>query len=88
MFPTKCNYPNRWTSSKLCNFCFRLDTDDHLLDCCGYVDIHHGKVTPEVFWSVDCDDIDKLRSGARTIMEIFDRLVTINEDRDINGKAS
>ena len=88
MFPTKCNYPNRWSSSKLCNFCCRLDTDDHLLDCCGYMDIHHGKVTPEVFWSVDCDDLDKLRSGARTIMEIFDRLVTINEDRDINGKAS
>ena len=52
------------------------------------MDIHHGKVTPDVFWTVDGDDMDNLRSGARTLMEIYDRLIAINEDKDINGHVS
>ena len=88
MFPTKCNFPDRWSNSKLCNFCCSIDTDEHLLDCCGYMDIHQGKVNPEVFWSIDGNNTDNLRFGAGVLMEIYDRLLAINEDRDINGPVS
>ena len=86
MFPTKCNFPNRWSSSKLCNFCCRLDTDEHLLNCCGYMDITHGKVNPEMFWTVK-DEVDDLRFGAQILKKIYDRLLVINEDKDLNDHS-
>ena len=82
MFPTKCNFPDRWSPSKLCNFCCSLDTDEHLLECCGYIDLHQRKLNPEMFWIVD--DVDNLRYGAKVLMEIYDRLMITNEDTDLN----
>ena len=84
MFPTKCNFPERWSSSKLCNFCCRLGTDKNLLNCCGYMDITHGKVNPDIFWSVNKDEVDDLRFGAQILKEIYDRLLVTNEDKDLN----
>ena len=87
MFPTKCNFPNRWSTSKLCNFCCSLDTDEHLLDCCGYIDLNQGKVNPEMFWRLD-GDMDNLRVGAQVLLEIYDRLMITNEDKDLNDRGS
>ena len=87
MFPTKCNFPDRWSSSKLCNFCCRLDTDEHLLGCCGYVDIHQNRLNNKLFVQVD-GDVEELRFGARILLEIYDRLIVINEDNNINSHAS
>ena len=85
MFPTKCNFPGRWSRSRLCNFCCRLDTDEHLLGCCGYMDIHEYRVQPEVFLQVD-SDIDDLRFCAQILLKIYERLLVINEDKDLNSQ--
>ena len=85
MFPTKCNFPNHWSKSKLCNFCCQLDTDEHLLKCCGYMDIHQYRVRAEMFIRVD-SDVDDLRLGAQILLQIYDRLLVINNE--INNQDS
>ena len=87
MFPTKCNFPNRWSVSKLCGFCLRLDTDEHLFHCCGYMDIHQNKLDHKIFWSVD-SDMEELQVGAQILLKIHERLLVINEDGDINSGDS
>ena len=87
MFPTKCNFPNRWSKSKLCGFCLRLDTDEHLLNCCGYMDIHQNKLNNRIFWLVD-GDIAGLQVGAQILLKIHERLLVVNEDADINSGDS
>ena len=86
MFPTKCNFPNRWSKSKLCGFCLRLDTDEHLLNCCGYMDIHQNKLNNRMFWLVD-SDIEGLKVGAQILLKIHERLLVVNEDADITGES-
>ena len=85
MFPTKCNFPNRWSRSKLYNFCCQLDTDQHLLNCCGYMDIHEYRVHYGVFLRVD-SDVNDLRLGAQILLKIYDRLLLINNE--INNQDS
>ena len=85
MFPPKCNFPNRWSSSKLCEFCLRLDTDEHLLKCCGYMDLHQNKLNNQMFWTnVNDKDMEELRSGARILQKIHERLLVINEERNVH----
>ena len=83
MFPSKCNFPDRWSSSKLCNFCCTLDTDEHLLQCCGYMDIHQYQLNHKMFMVAD-GDWNELKAGAQMLMEIYERLLVINEDGDVN----
>ena len=87
MFPTKCNFPNRWSSSKLCDFCLGLDTDEHLLQCCGYMDLHQNKLNNQMFWA-DVIDMEELRSGARILQKIHERLLVINEERKAGSNDS
>ena len=84
MFPTKCNFPNRWSKSKLCGFCLQLDTDEHLLNCCGYVDIHQNNLDHQTFWSVD-NDLEELHVGAQILLKIHERLLVVNEDGDVTN---
>ena len=39
MFPTRVNFPERWSSELKCIFCSCMDTDEHLFSCLGYLDI-------------------------------------------------
>ena len=87
MFPTKCNFPNRWSKSKLCGFCLSLDTDEHLLNCCGYADIHQNNLDHKIFWLVD-NDLEKLCVGAQILLKIHERLLVVNDDGDVNSSAS
>ena len=49
MFPTKSNFPNRWSSSILCTFCCNIDTDEHLFQWCGYMDTHKHEISYRMF---------------------------------------
>ena len=84
MFPTKCNYPDRWSTSKLCIFCCMVDTDEHLLNCCGFMDIHQYRINSRLFMNVD-GDMNELSAGAKILLKIHERLLLINEDKDINS---
>ena len=53
MFPTKANFPGRWSSSNLCPYCCEVETDEHLFGCCGYMDIHQGEIDYKLLkWTV------------------------------------
>ena len=39
MFPTRVNYPDRWSTSLNCTYCSLRDTDEHLFSCWGYLDL-------------------------------------------------
>ena len=67
-------------------FCLRLDTDEHLLNCCGYMDIHQNKLDNRMFWLVD-SDIEGLKVGAQILLKIHERLLVVNEDADISGES-
>ena len=54
MFPTKVNFPNRWTSSLLCTYCCSSDTDEHIFRCCGYEDLCDDSVKCEIFFKLEC----------------------------------
>ena len=82
MFPSKCNFPGRWSQSKLCTFCCDIETDEHLFNCCGYMDLHKYEVKHEWFLSLD-GDMQKLSSGAKILIKIYERLLQINEDVDV-----
>ena len=82
MFPTKCNFPERWSMSKLCTFCCQLETDEHVLNCCGYMDLHQNNIQAEIFMRTDVD-MDELSSCARVLMKIYDRLLAINGDEEV-----
>ena len=86
MFPTKCNFPNRWSTSKLCVFCCKPDTDEHLFRCCGYMDIHKFDLQLDMFIELD-SEIDRLSYGAKILLEIYDRLLLTNEDKDVNRQG-
>ena len=85
MFPTKCNFPGRWSKSNLCTFCLKKETDEHLFSCPGYRDIHLNKWTHELFMKLD-SDINVLSDGAKILLAMYERLVEINEDEDVNVK--
>ena len=83
MFPTKCNFPNRWSTSKLCTFCCDKDTDEHLFKCCGYMDIHQYQISHKTFMCLDTK-LESLSDGAKILLRIHERLICINEDGDLN----
>ena len=83
MFPTKWNFPSRWSTSKLCVFCCQPDTDEHLFSCCGYLDIHKFEVRHDMFMKLDIE-MDKLSDGAKILLRIYERLLLTNEDKDVN----
>ena len=84
MFPTKTNFPKRWSVSSLCTFCCKVETDERLFHCCGYVDIHKGGTDYQTFIKLDCD-MEKLSHEAKILLQIHERLLRINEDSTLNG---
>ena len=84
MFPTRTNFPQRWSSSNLYVFCCGLDTDEHLFQCCGYMDLHEEMVDYNMFIKLSCD-MDTLSVGAKILIRLHDRLLCANKDSDING---
>ena len=84
MFPTKENFPNRWSASRMCIYCCQRDTDEHLFGCCGYQDIIcQENVTFELFFKVDCD-MERLSMGANTSFKMHSRLLSTQEDKELN----
>ena len=81
MLPTKVNFPSRWSTSLLCNFCCKKETDEHLFWCCGYIDLHKGELDHGTFMKLDCT-MNELSQAARTLIKIHDRLLQSNEGLD------
>ena len=86
MFPTKTNFPNRWSVSSLCTFCCEVETDEHLFHCCGYEDIHKGESDYKTFFQLDCG-MEKLSHEAKVLLQIHERLLRTNEDSMLNGSG-
>ena len=84
MFPTKANFPGRWSQSDVCPFCCGIETDEHLFKCCGYMDLHEGQIEYRDFITLDCS-MEKLGNSARRLMKIYDRLNMVNEDKLLNS---
>ena len=83
MFPTRVNFPQRWSKDRKCIFCRKLDTDEHLFLCWGYRDFVEGEsVRYEMFYKLDAD-ADELGRGARVLQKIYDRLIMVQEDKDM-----
>ena len=78
MWPTKENYHGRWKGSE-CNVCGMVDSDEHILACPGYEDIMGNvKFDFDVFWDEKVlDDPGKLKSLARIVMELVERMKDI-----------
>jgi hypothetical protein len=78
MWPTKSNFPGRWTGS-LCNICDREDTDEHIFSCPGYSDIlaenqFHYKM---LFDDHVLDDMLQLKQMAEVIVLLVQRMEQI-----------
>ena len=88
MFPTRVNFPERWTSDLKCVYCCCLDTDEHLFTCWGYVDITEGcNIDPSVFYGLEAT-MDVLSRGAQVLEKIHDRLLLAQNDSDLCGKKN
>ena len=85
MFPTRTNFPNRWSSSGACVYCCKLDTDEHLFKCCGYEDCYEESINYEVFLKLDCS-CDELSDAAKVLLKIYERMKMVQEDGDVNVK--
>ena len=87
MFPTKENFPKRWSDSSLCAFCCEVETDRHLFSCSGYLDLHECKLDYQTFIRLNCG-MEELSLGAKVLLQIHDRLLRTNEDSSLNGRES
>ena len=85
MFPTRTNFPNRWSKSLKCKYCCSLDTDEHLFQCCGYADlIGDVGVTADWFFVLDRIEMNELSTAAQVLLKIHKRMEAANEDKDWN----
>ena len=83
MFPTKDNFKERFSKSLLCNYCCNVETDVHLFECCGYMDLVNGEVDHKTLMSLDCDD-DTLQKYASILSKVYTRLSDSKEDKELN----
>ena len=80
MFPTRVNFPNRWSKSMNCVYCNNLDTDEHLLNCSGYIDITaDSNISFNMFFEL-MDSMERLSFGAKILLKILHRLQLVAED--------
>ena len=83
MFPTRVNFPERWSSELKCIFCSCLDTDEHLFSCMGYLDImEEQQINPNMFYTLDAP-MTVLSRGAKILLMIYERLERFQEDSDL-----
>ena len=86
MFPTRVNFPGRWTANQNCVYCGHMDTDQHLFECWGYVDLVGEKsVEYGMFFKTDTPIAD-LSEGAKVLAMMYDRLSTAQNDAELGGK--
>ena len=78
MFPTKVNFPGRWSDNLLCNVCGQLDTVAHLFGCDGYADIVDSEMSYQMFFTLELD-LCKLKNAASKMMLIKERIEIILE---------
>ena len=84
MFPTRVNFPERWTSDLGCIFCTQLDTDEHLFNCWGYMDICEGiNIDSSIFYTLDAG-IEELCDYANVLSKIYERLELMQSDSDLS----
>ena len=85
MFPTRVNFPERWSSELRCIFCSCIDTDEHLFTCFGYLDIiKDQQIDYKMFYTLDVP-MALLSSGAKVLIMIYERLQSFQEDSDITN---
>ena len=83
MFPTRVNFPERWSSELKCIFCASMDTDEHLFSCMGYLDImEEQQIDPNMFYTLDVP-MTVLSRGAKILLRIYERLASFQEDADM-----
>ena len=83
MFPTRVNFPERWSDNKNCIYCGKMDTDEHLFKCWGFVDITvNSEVDFNMFYKLDAT-VEELVKGAEVLQSIFERLSLAQEDKDM-----
>ena len=84
MFPTRVNYPERWSSSRACSYCSLLDTDEHLFSCLGYMDLTNG-IDYGMFHRLDVS-MKRLSEGAQVLLNVYKRLSAVQDDIDMLPK--
>ena len=83
MFPTRVNFPERWTSNMNCIYCGNLDTDEHLFTCWGFLDICRDEsVTCDMFYKLAAP-LEDLSKGAQVLIKIYNRLLDAQNDKDL-----
>ena len=83
MFPTRANYPGRWSSID-CKFCGNIDNDKHLFRCPGYVDLMSQDTNYEMFFKIDHFNVKEMEKAAKCLLKIKDRLEKIQDDEEVN----
>ena len=74
MLLTKDNYPGRWRGES-CYVCGKLDTDQHLFTCPGFVDIISG-VSHDMFLQLEVED-EVLHDAAMKMVLVNERLEVV-----------
>ena len=85
MFPTRVNFPERWCDGINCIYCGKMDTDEHLFTCWGFVDITANggnEVDHNMFYKLDAP-LEELVKGAGVLQSIFERLSLAQDDKDM-----
>ena len=83
MFPTRVNFAGRWASDLNCVYCGKMDTDEHLFTCWGFTDLLEGEnIHHEHFYKLDVP-MEVLSVGARVLKKIYERLLLVQEDKDM-----
>ena len=77
MLPTKENFPGRW-SGTTCTVCGRIDSDEHLFTCPGFMDLLDETVPLELFFSVDVELV-VLKCAAEKMLKVVERLHVLKE---------
>ncbi len=87
MFPTRVNFPERWSENLQCVFCKDHDTDEHLFSCWGYFDILDGiNIDYTMFYHLNAS-IDELGRGADILLRIYERLECAQNDSDLRNEC-
>ena len=84
MFPTRTNFKERWTTSHNCAYCNRLDTDEHLFTCWGYMDLVNGMIDHTIFYHLNVTN-SELSMAADVLIGIYNRLEMCQNDKDFSG---
>ena len=84
MFPTRVNFKERWSTSLNCVFCDKLDTDEHIFKCWGYMDLMGGMdIDHTIFYTLDVPE-NELSEAAEVLLKIHQRLEIVQNDAELS----